>query len=100
MTEDARVFGPEDGEHAGRYPNVRDVANVNGAKLGELKDRESCEVYGPAGNGWALIQQGSLRGWVNGKYLADYSAKPDLTRILKLKSPNMRGEDVLGRRPG
>lgn len=74
--------------------NVRDAANVNGAKLGELKDRSLVEVYGLAGNGWALIQQGGLRGWVNGKYLADYSAKPDLTRILKLKSPNMRGEDV------
>ena len=74
--------------------NVRDAANVNGAKLGELKDRSLVEVYGLAGNGWALIQQGSLRGWVNGKYLAEDSAKPELTRILKLKSPNMRGEDV------
>ena len=26
--------------------------------------------------------------------MAEDSAKPELTRILKLKSPNMRGEDV------
>lgn len=74
--------------------NVRDEANAKGTKLGELKDRSLVEVYGLAGNGWVLIQQGSLRGWVNGKYLTDYTAKPELTRILKLKSPNMRGEDV------
>lgn len=74
--------------------NVRDAANAKGDKLGELKDRSLVEIYGLAGNGWVLIQQGSLRGWVNGKYLTDYSAKPELTRILKLKSPNMRGEDV------
>lgn len=142
--------------------NVRDAANVNGKKLGALKDRSLVEVYGLAGNGWVLIQQGSLRGWVNGKYLAepkktfepyivrvtadalnirkgpgtnydvagcirdkgsytivdeqdgwgrlksgagwislayttkagDAGTKPELTRILKLTSPNMRGEDV------
>ena len=142
--------------------NVRDEANAKGTKLGELKDRSLVEVYGLAGNGWALIQQGSLRGWVNGKYLAepkktfepyivrvtadalnirkgpgtnydvagcirdkgsytivdeqdgwgrlksgagwislayttkagDAGTKPELTRILKLTSPNMRGEDV------
>lgn len=74
--------------------NVRDAANAKGDKLGELKDRSLVEIYGLAGNGWVLIQQGSLRGWVNGKYLTDYAAKPELTRILKLKSPNMRGEDV------
>ena len=74
--------------------NVRDAANVNGAKLGELAHGSAVEVYGLAGNGWALIRQGGLRGWVNGKYLAEDSAKPELTRILKLKSPNMRGEDV------
>jgi len=142
--------------------NVRDAANVNGKKLGALKDRSLVEVYGLAGNGWVLIQQGSLRGWVNGKYLVepektfapyivrvtadalnirkgpgtnydvagcirdkgsytiigeqdgwgrlksgagwislayttkvgDADAKPELTRILKLTSPNMRGEDV------
>lgn len=74
--------------------NVRDEANAKGAKLGELKDRSLVEVYGLAGNGWVLIQQSSLRGWVNGKYLVDYTSKPELTRILKLKSPNMRGEDV------
>ena len=74
--------------------NVRGAANAKGAKLGELKDRSLVEVYGLAGNGWVLIQQGALRGWVNGKYLVDYTSKPELTRILKLKSPNMRGEDV------
>lgn len=142
--------------------NVRDAANAKGAKLGELKDRSLVEVYGLAGNGWVLIQQGALRGWVNGKYLVepektfapyivrvtadalnirkgpgtnydvagcirdkgsytivdeqdgwgrlksgagwislayttkagDAGTKPELTRILKLTSPNMRGEDV------
>ena len=74
--------------------NVRDAANAKGDKLGELAHGSTVEVYGLADNGWVLIQQGSLRGWVNGKYLAEYSAKPELTRILKLKSPNMRGEDV------
>lgn len=74
--------------------NVRGTANAKGAKLGELAHGSTVEVYGLADNGWALIQQGSLRGWVNGKYLVDYTSKPELTRILKLKSPNMRGEDV------
>ena len=142
--------------------NVRDEANAKGTKLGELAHGSTVEVYGLADNGWALIQQGSLRGWVNGKYLAepkktfepyivrvtadalnirkgpgtnydvagcirdkgsytivdeqdgwgrlksgagwislayttkagDADAKPELTRILKLTSPNMRGEDV------
>lgn len=74
--------------------NVRDEANAKGAKLGELAHGSAVEVYGLADNGWVLIQQGSLRGWVNGKYLVDYTSKPELTRILKLKSPNMRGEDV------
>lgn len=142
--------------------NVRGAANAKGTKLGELKDRSLVEVYGLAGNGWVLIQQSSLRGWVNGKYLVepektfapyivrvtadalnirkgpgtnydvagcirdkgsytivdeqdgwgrlksgagwislayttkagDADAKPELTRILKLTSPNMRGEDV------
>ncbi len=74
--------------------NVRDEANAKGTKLGELAHGSTVEVYGLADNGWALIQQGSLLGWVNGKYLVDYTSKPELTRILKLKSPNMRGEDV------
>lgn len=142
--------------------NVRDEASAKGAKLGELAHGSDVEVYGLADNGWALIQQGSLRGWVNGKYLVepektfapyivrvtadalnirkgpgtnydvagcirdkgsytivdeqdgwgrlksgagwislayttkagDADAKPELTRILKLTSPNMRGEDV------
>ena len=142
--------------------NVRDEANAKGTKLGELAHGSTVEVYGLADNGWALIQQGSLRGWVNGKYLAepkktfepyivrvtadalnirkgpgtnydvagcirdkgsytivdeqdgwgrlksgagwislayttkagDAGTKPELTRILKLTSPNMRGEDV------
>ena len=74
--------------------NVRDAANAKGDKLGELKDRSLVEVNGLAGNGWVLIQQGALRGWVNGKYLVAYTAKPALTRILKLTTPNMRGEDV------
>lgn len=142
--------------------NVRDEANAKGTKLGELAHGSTVEVYGLADNGWVLIQQGSLRGWVNGKYLAepkktfepyivrvtadalnirkgpgtnydvagcirdkgsytivdeqdgwgrlksgagwislayttkagDAGTKPELTRILKLTSPNMRGEDV------
>ena len=142
--------------------NVRDEANAKGTKLGELAHGSTVEVYGLADNGWALIQQGSLRGWVNGKYLVepektfapyivrvtadalnirkgpgtnydvagcvrdkgsytiigeqdgwgrlksgagwislayttkvgDADAKPELTRILKLTSPNMRGDDV------
>lgn len=74
--------------------NVRGAANAKGDKLGELAHGSAVEAYGLADNGWVLIQQGSLRGWVNGKYLVDYTSKPELTRILKLKSPNMRGEDV------
>lgn len=142
--------------------NVRGAANAKGTKLGEMAHGSTVEVYGLADNGWALIQQGSLRGWVNGKYLVepektfepyivrvtadalnirkgpgtnydvagcirdkgsytivdeqdgwgrlksgagwislayttkagDAGTKPELTRILKLTSPNMRGEDV------
>lgn len=146
--------------------NVRAAANAKGDKLGELAHGSAVEVYGLAGNGWALIRQGSLRGWVNGKYLVepektfepyivrvtagalnirkgpgtnydvagcirdkgsytivdeqdgwgrlksgagwislayttkaggaagDANTRPELTRVLKLTSPNMRGEDV------
>lgn len=142
--------------------NVRDAANAKGKKLGELAHGSAVEVYGLADNGWALIQQGGLRGWVNGKYLVEpektfepyivrvtagalnirkgpgtnydvagcirdkgsytivdeqdgwgrlksgagwislayttkageAGTKPELTRILKLASPNMRGGDV------
>lgn len=146
--------------------NVRDAANAQGKKLGALAHGSRVEVYGLADNGWVLIQQGSLRGWVNGKYLTEEAAgftpyvvrvtadalnirkgpgtgydvagcirdkgsytiveeqkgwgrlksgagwislsytdtvnkaeentgaKPELTRVLKLVSPNMRGEDV------
>ena len=51
--------------------NVRDAANVNGTKLGELKDRSLVEVIGLAGNGWVKIVQGALKGWVNGAYLVE-----------------------------
>lgn len=74
--------------------NVRLESNYKATKLGELKDRSVVEVYEFASNGWVRIGQGALKGWVNGDYLIDYSAKPNLTRILKLKSPNMRGDDV------
>lgn len=142
--------------------NVRGAANAKGDKLGELAHGSTVEAYGLADNGWVLIQQGSLRGWVNGKYLVEpektfepyivrvtagalnirkgpgtnydvagciwdkgsytivdeqdgwgrlksgagwislayttkageAGTKPELTRILKLASPNMRGEDV------
>ena len=94
LTEDAESLGQKMVNTPGDTLNVRDATNANGTKMGELKDRSLVEVYGLAGNGWVLIQQGSLRGWVNGKYLVDYTSKPELTRILKLKSPNMRGEDV------
>lgn len=57
--------------------NVRNAANANGTKLGELAHGSKVEVYGVADNGWMLIQQGSLRGWVNGKYLEDAKADFD-----------------------
>lgn len=74
--------------------NVRDEANAKGKKLGELAHGSQVTICGLADNGWMLIQQGNLRGWVNGRYLVNCAAKPELTRILKLTSPNMRGEDV------
>ena len=74
--------------------NVRLESNAKATKLGELKDRSVVEVYRFASNGWARIGQGALVGWVNGDYLIDFSAKPQLDRILKLVSPNMRGDDV------
>lgn len=74
--------------------NVRSAANASGAKLGELAHGSRVDIIGLAGNGWVRVRQDNLTGWVNGKYLTDYAAKPELTRILKLKSPNMRGEDV------
>lgn len=51
--------------------NVRKSAVHTAAKLGELKHGSVVDVYGLANNGWMLVQQGSLRGWVNGGYLAD-----------------------------
>lgn len=49
--------------------NVRKGADHTAAKLGELKHGSVVDVYGLADNGWVLIQQGDLRGWVNGGYL-------------------------------
>lgn len=51
--------------------NVRESAVYTAKKLGELKHDSVVDVYGLAGNGWMLIQQGELRGWVNGGYLVD-----------------------------
>lgn len=54
--------------------NVRASASHTATKLGELKDKSLVEVYETASNGWVLIQQSALRGWVNGDYLVDYAA--------------------------
>lgn len=51
--------------------NVRESAVYTAKKLGELKHDSVVDVYGLAGNGWMLIQQGALRGWVNGGFLVD-----------------------------
>ncbi len=53
--------------------NVRESAVYTATKLGELAHGSEVDVFGLAGNGWMLIQQGSLRGWVNGGYLVDVS---------------------------
>ena len=49
--------------------NVRDAAVYTAKKLGELKHGSVVEIYGLADNGWVLVQQSDLRGWVNGAYL-------------------------------
>lgn len=49
--------------------NVRKAAVHTAAKLGELKHDTVVDVYGLADNGWVLVQQGDIRGWVNGAYL-------------------------------
>ena len=51
--------------------NVRASGVYTAKKLGELEHDSDVDVYGLAGNGWVLIQQGDLRGWVNGGYLVD-----------------------------
>lgn len=51
--------------------NVRKSAVYTAAKLGELAHGSEVDVYGMADNGWMLIQQGDLRGWVNGDYLTE-----------------------------
>lgn len=51
--------------------NVRASAVYTARKLGELEHDSDVDVYVFAGNGWSLIQQGNLRGWVNGGYLVD-----------------------------
>lgn len=61
--------------------NVRDAAVYTAKKLGELAHESIVDVYGLAGNGWMLIQQGKLRGWVNGGFLVD-APKDFKVRIL------------------
>lgn len=51
--------------------NVRTSAVYTATKLGELAHDSVVDVYGLADNGWVLIQQGDLRGWVNGGFLVD-----------------------------
>ena len=80
--------------HQGIPVNVRNTANASGAILGTLAHGSVVDVVGLAGNGWVLVRQGGLKGWVNGKYLIDHATKPTLARILKLSSPMMRGEDI------
>ena len=41
-----------------------------GAILGTLAHGSVVDVVGIAGNGWVLVRQGGLKGWVNGKYLS------------------------------
>ena len=47
-------------------------------------------------NGWGKLKSGA--GWISLKYTEKYtktsSTKPTLNRILKLVSPNMRGDDI------
>ena len=50
--------------------NVRNTANASGAILGTLAHGSVVDVVGIAGNGWVLVRQGGLKGWVNGKYLS------------------------------
>ena len=50
--------------------NVRNTANASGAILGTLAHGSVVDVVGLAGNGWVLVRQGGLKGWVNGKYLS------------------------------
>ena len=72
-----RVNTPED------TLNVRDAANVNGKKLGELADASLVEVYEEAENGWMKVKQGILTGWVNGRYLVEVKAAftPYIVRV-------------------
>jgi N-acetylmuramoyl-L-alanine amidase len=74
--------------------NLRTQPDHRSGILGTLAHRSLVEVLELASNGWMRVKQGSLTGWVNGKYLADVKSKPDLNRLLKLTSPYMRGEDV------
>ena len=69
--------------------NVRDAAVYTAQKLGELKHGSVVEIYGLADNGWMLVQQGSLRGWVNGAYLA--AVKTSYKVKITAGSLNIRG---------
>lgn len=71
--------------------NVRTAAVHTATKLGELKHDSVVDVYGLANNGWVLIQQGNLRGWVNGGFLVDvptaYKVKVTATSLYIRKGP-------------
>lgn len=69
MQEPEKPLGQKQVNTPGDTLNVRDAAVYTAKKLGELKHGSVVEIYGLADNGWALVQQGDLRGWVNGAYL-------------------------------
>lgn len=72
--------------------NYRSGPGTNYKINGVIRDKGTYTIVEEK-NGWGKLKSGA--GWISLKYTEKReSGKPNLTRILKLVSPNMRGEDV------
>jgi hypothetical protein len=72
--------------------NVREQPNASSPIIGQLSDGTIIDILLEVDNGWKMIKSGDLVGYVNGKYLVE--PKPVYTRLIKLTTPYMRGDDV------
>ena len=78
--------------------NIRKGPGTNYDVAGCIRDKGSYTIVDEQ-DGWGRLKSGA--GWISLAYTAKAggaaggaNTRPELTRVLKLTSPNMRGEDV------
>jgi len=94
LVEPEKTFAPYIVRVTADALNIRKGPGTNYDVAGCIRDKGSYTIIGEQ-DGWGQLKSGA--GWISLAYttkVGDAGAKPELTRILKLTSPNMRGDDV------